>query len=374
MPHRIAQVVATFSPTIGGMGAVALDECNSLVDRGFEPTVFTLAYGTAEEQHTRERFKVERLVAWPKLGDAGLTPELVWRLRQFDLIHLHYPWYGGAEWVWLQKKLGGAPYVVTYHMDARPTGSLKRAVQTVYDPIIGALVLRGARKVFTVDPEHFTRSRLGHTIAPQKIVPLPNPVDTDIFKPQVVTPASCGLGGLEQQRILLFVGNLLKTKRLDLVVRALPGLPNDVVLVVVGSGYAESEYRTLVERMGLSGRVRFVGSRPRAQLAKLYCLAACTVVASDTESFSLVALEALLAGCPTVVSDLPGLASRLFGAGTSFTPGSLPSLEAALKRVLAWNSLERVERLANAQRRAREEYSLTAHTKKLCTVYEEILN
>lgn len=374
MTMRIAHVVGTCYPRPGGMGTVAYDECAALVKSGFEPTIFTLSYGGREEQFATAPFPIARLHPWPRSGDAGLTPELLWRLRGFDLVHLHYPWYGGAEWVWLQKKLGGTPYVVTYHMDAAPTEVFKKIVSFVYDPIIGGLVLRSAAAVFTVDDEHFKRSRFANTIAPRALVALPNPIDVDVFKPQLIAPASAGLGGLEGKRIVLFVGNLLKVKRLDLLIEALAYVPPDVVLVVVGSGYAQDEYIELVQRRGLGARVRFVGSQPRAALAKYYSLAACTVVPSDAESFSLVMLEALATGSPVVASDLPGLLERLCGAGAVFKPGSVTDLARAITRVLAWQTNERLQKISLARRRVTEHYSIERHMAILEATYKAVIH
>ena len=96
-------------------------------------TVFTLAYSTADyTEHDRQfPFKIVRLKAWVKMGSAGLVPQMLKQLKNnFDVIHLHYPFYGGAEWLYFSS----VPLVVTYHMDAQTTG-LKSFIQKMYDAI-----------------------------------------------------------------------------------------------------------------------------------------------------------------------------------------------------------------------------------------------
>lgn len=89
---KIAEVVATFPPSIGGMGEVCFNESEELAKRGHEVTVFTLRHFKKKE-YTNEKFpfKVVRVRPFLKAGDAGLVPGIFFKLRGFDYIHLHYP-------------------------------------------------------------------------------------------------------------------------------------------------------------------------------------------------------------------------------------------------------------------------------------------
>src|SRR3990167_4556854 len=125
---KIAHVVSTFSQQIGGMGSVCYNEAKRLAESGHEVTVFTLKYLGVIYNDANFPFKVVRLKPLIKLGDAGLVPQILKYLQGFDLFHLHYPFYGGAEWLCFSK----IPLVITYHMDAQVNG-LKAFVQKIYD-------------------------------------------------------------------------------------------------------------------------------------------------------------------------------------------------------------------------------------------------
>ncbi len=442
---KIAHVVSTFPPHIGGMGQVAMDECTKLAEKGHEVTVYTLRYPGRQtplrsplergkgDFNNMTHFEVVHLRSVVKLGDAGWVPQLLKYLKGFDLVHLHYPFYGGAEWVWLAKIFNKQKYVVTYHMDAAPTTWFKKLVKWKYDLLLAKLILRGAEKVIAVDRGHFVKSKFGNKIPAEKVVEIPNGVDTEIFKPMDKPSLLASLPEGEKEiwgnrKVILFVGNLLPVKRLDLLIEALAiipahggvgpqdggGLAKDVVLVVVGGGYEEAKYREIVEekakpdltlrpspqgegkrdaaptslrgeenrdvvplspqgeRQRVRSVVRFIGSCvDRAKLAKYYNLATCLVVPSDAESFSLVAIEAMACGCPVVASDLPGIRSRIEDGVTGFIfkKGSKDNLVRALEKVLSLNDGVKKMMVEAGRRKVISEFGLEQHINNLNEIY-----
>ena len=62
--------------------------------------------------------------------------------------------------------------------------------------------------------------------------------------------------------LILSVGALIPRKGQGLLIEALPALP-DAVLMFVGHGASEANYRALAERLGVANRVRFMGNVPR---------------------------------------------------------------------------------------------------------------
>ena len=277
---KIAHVISTFPPRHGGMGQVCFEEARRLAERGHEVTVFTLAY-SGDSLVSNFQFPVSRLRPLFKFGDAGFTPRLFFKLKNFDLVHLHYPFYGGAQCVWLAKFFRGQKYVVTYHMDAHPVGFLKKLFQGVYDFVWAKRILAGAEKVAVVDEDFFIASRHGRFIKKEKVAFLPNGVDLEIFQPRPKDLSAVGLTELAGKKIILFVGNLLPLKRLDLAIEALKILRDaSLTLVVVGGGYDEAEFRK--QAAGLP--VIFAGSCPEARkLSAYYNTAVCLVAPSDFE-------------------------------------------------------------------------------------------
>jgi glycosyltransferase involved in cell wall biosynthesis len=101
---------------------------------------------------------------------------------------------------------------------------------------------------------------------------------------------------------LLAVGTIEKRKNLEVVVRALPGLPG-ISLVAVGRATPYlAELEALAREVGVEDRVRFLSGTGLADLAALYALATLVVYPSIFEGFGLPIVEALFSGTPVVTS------------------------------------------------------------------------
>lgn len=377
---KIAHIIATFPPHIGGMGEVCFNEAKLLSERGHNITVFALRYPKTTYQDESFPFRVIRLHTIVRSGDAGWVPNLFHKLRRFDLIHLHYPFYGGAEWVWLARLLNKQRYVITFHMQAQTTGWVKPLIQQLYDFLFTRTILKGALKIIAVEPHHFEYVTSKFHIPVDQWAPLFNGVDTDFFRPSQNKDASfLEINELKDKKIILFVGNLLPFKRLDLLIEAFNKL-NDAraILVVVGGGYRIKLYRDLVEKLGLKERVIFMGPCfDKERLVDYYNNAWCTVVASDRgESFSLVMSEAFACGCPVVVSDIPGLKQRVHEGvdGFIFKSGDVQSLTQSLERALSLSQEERKNMGEYGRKKMIENYSWNTHVNKLERIYKEAIS
>lgn len=374
---KVAQVVGTFPPDLGGMGAVAESEARGLVQRGYSVTVFCLAYGGTPYQDKQFPFTVQRLRPVVRLGRAGAAPALLNRLKGFDIIHLHYPWYGGAEWAALAARLWRCPLVVTYHMDAVPRGLLKRLIQWGYEVVWPRLIFGAAAAVLTVDLDHFKHARWWQVVAAARVQELPPAVDTIGWTRKTAWPDA--IIDWFDKKTILFVGNLFAFKRLDLLLRAVAGLSDQAArLVVIGEGEELHRCQNLAAALGLKGRVRWLGAvADQRTLAGYYSAAAVTVVPADSgESFSLVSLEARACEGLVAASALPGVRRRVEPGvdGWLFTPGSVESLAQALYQALALTPERR--RLMGAQARAQvvAEHSLEKHLDKLEAVYRSVVS
>ncbi len=100
---------------------------------------------------------------------------------------------------------------------------------------------------------------------------------------------------------LLFVGNDYKKKGLDTLLQAMPSLPEDVILAVVGSAAHRAAYKTQAEAAGMGNRVFFLGALPDVMPA--YRAADVLVHPTLEDTFAMVVLEAMAHGLPVVVSS-----------------------------------------------------------------------
>lgn len=224
------------------------------------------------------------------------------RQRPLDLIHAHFIYPEGV----IAARLGqryGVPVITTEHslwrpwLDDRPM--VRRQVLAALDDINLVTVVSETvrRTVREIVGEQEVETRL-----------LPNVLDDRVFTPP----------GGSDERIpgrLLFVGAVREVKGLDVAVRALDRLKERepaVHLRVVGEPFRRSyrederEVRKLIERLGLSDRVTFVGGLPPEGVAEEMRSARVLVVPSRRESFSSVTIEALACGTPVVATRCGG--------------------------------------------------------------------
>src|SRR5690606_30249126 len=120
-------------------------------------------------------------------------------------------------------------------------------------------------------------------------------------------------------------------------------------------------------------RVGFLGSRPPAQLPRLYREAAAVVVPSHEEGLGLVAVEAVLCGTPVVAFASGGLVDALDNgrAGTLVPPGNVDALTDALREVLANPEAAR-ERARNGRARAMDLHAPANATARYLDLYERV--
>ena len=131
---------------------------------------------------------------------------------------------------------------------------------------------------------------------------------------------------------LLFVGQLIRGKGVQLLLRAMARMRTRRTLDVVGAGNLEGRLRALAERLGVADRVRFRGFQadPQAWMRA----AACVVVPSFwQEPYGLVAAEAVSLGRPVVAFAIGGLPEACGGKATLVPPGDVAALAAVLDNI-----------------------------------------
>ena len=104
---------------------------------------------------------------------------------------------------------------------------------------------------------------------------------------------------------LISVGLLIDRKGHHRVIEAMTQLP-EMDLIIVGEGPERSRLSALIERLGLTNRVRLLGARPHAELPMLYGAADALVLASSREGWANVLLESMACGTPVVASNIWG--------------------------------------------------------------------
>jgi len=306
---KIAEVVATFPPYHGGMGYVCFHNSRELALRGHDVTVFTLEHGRLSYEADLKDFKIVRLKTPLIYGDGGMVPQLCSMLKGFDIVHLHYPFFGGAEYVYLSSLLNGRKYFLTYHMDVYGNTLLKRLIMAAYEPLLTKKIIKRADYIGALSIAHLKSSKVAPYVDWNRVVEMPNGVDVKKFCPREKKQGLVREYNLEGKTVVLFVGNLQPFKGLHLLIDSIARIEDrNIVLLVVGGGYSEREYKNQARERGIEERVIFVGPKsPDKDLPDYYNLGDFLVLPSlHSEAFPLVVLEAMASGKPAIVSELPG--------------------------------------------------------------------
>jgi 1,2-diacylglycerol 3-alpha-glucosyltransferase len=122
-------------------------------------------------------------------------------------------------------------------------------------------------------------------------------------------------------RVVLAVGRLDRSKRIDRAIAAMASLDIGFRLVVVGGGPVLHRLRAHAADLHLSSRVQFAGAVPDAELYRWLRSARVVVALHDDHSSGIHVTEALTAGASLVASEIPvhhEAAARFAGARVKF--------------------------------------------------------
>ncbi len=177
------------------------------------------------------------------------------------------------------------------------------------------------------------------------------------------------------QPLLFFVGRMVREKGVQILLQALPMVLTEVPnarLVIVGGGY-RAHLEEFVRFCQLERAVRFTGFIPDADLLRLYRVVEVAVYPSLYEPFGIVALEAMAAGAPVVVSDAGGLKEvvRHEQTGIVTWAGNPESLAWGILRVLQ-DPLAARRRAQNALKTVQREFNWTRIARQTLQVYQRV--
>jgi glycosyltransferase involved in cell wall biosynthesis len=181
---------------------------------------------------------------------------------------------------------------------------------------------------------------------------------------------------LPTEKIVLYVGRLVYEKGIHVLINAIPRVLEkvDAKFVIVGSGYMKDQLSTIVRSMALEHKVLFTGFEEEENLQKLQKCADVSVVPSLFEPFGIVALEAMAARSPVVVSDTGGLSEIVDPdlTGVKVFPNSADSLALGIIKVLANENYRKTVR-ENAYKQILKKYDWDKIAKQTRLMYSTIL-
>ena len=285
-----------------------------------------------------------------------LDPLLLARLLRAldaDVVHthlVHADLYGGVA-----AKLRGVRLVSTKHNDDPFRAGAFRYVERA--------LARAADRVVTISDSlrRFTIERVGVPAAKVETIHygLDDPPAPWGGNPTDPVPADA--------RVLLSVSRLTAQKGIDVAVRALAALPDDVFLVVLGEGPERGALESLARKLGVDGRLHLPGRVP--DVTAWLRRASAYVHPARWEGFGLAVLEAMVCGLPVVATSVSSLPELVVDGetGVLVPPDDPAALAAGVERALAEHGFGPAGR-----ERARSEFSVARMADRTAALYRSL--
>jgi glycosyltransferase involved in cell wall biosynthesis len=340
---RIAHLTATFPPYPGGAGNTCYRFATGQAARGHHVEVFTApAEGESPDPGGAVVHRIKPAFA---IGNAPLIPSLA-RIQGFDVVHLHYPFIFGAELTLLGRLSSRRrDQALLVHYKNRLVGKgPRRGAFAAYESTVAPLLVRAADRICVLSADHANSvPYLRRTCErrPDKLIEMPNGVDTDQFAPgRDDSDLRASLGIDDEATVVAFVATLDRAhhfKRLDVALAALARLDDERIhLVIAGGGELLDDFRAQAADAGIGDRVHFLGAVPHPELPNVLRAADLFLLTTEPpESFGIVLIEAMACGLATIVTDYPGVGAVVDDGetGVVIEPGSPAAAADAIRRL-----------------------------------------
>ena len=250
---------------------------------------------------------------YPLMKTRALVRQLIKGREKFDLIHCHTVYDLGLVGLELKKKLDIPLIVTVYGTD----------VNWLFDsrdgPRADQYIARATKKVLSRSDAVIGVSRdLGDKVRrlgveAERIHWVPNGVDKELFSPGDKFQERERLGLNKDEKIILYVGNLIETKGLGDLVEALglmekraESLGAFKLLLVGPEASYEKDLREMITDRALDQRVAFLGPVPHEEIPALMRAADVFCLPSWREGWPCSVVEAMACGVPVVATKVGG--------------------------------------------------------------------
>ena len=299
-------------PTFGGSGVVATELGLSLSRRGHEVHFVTYKQPVRLETISSHiRFHEVNVPEYPLFHyqpyELALSSKLVNVIRNYgiELLHVHYAiphaYAGYMAKKMLEEEGISIPMVTTLHgTDITLVGNHPFYKPAVTFSINNSDIVTSVSNSLKEDTLKFFDIR-------KEIEVIPNFIDVSKFQKKTFTDCQRELMAAEEEKIITHVSNFRKVKRVDDVVKIFYEIQKNVKarLMMVGEGPERETAENLVRELDIRDRVLFLGQSN--EIDKILCFSDLFLLPSETESFGLAALEAMVHSVPVISSNTGGL-------------------------------------------------------------------
>lgn len=298
-------------PTFGGSGVVATELGIALANRGHEVHFITYRQPVRLELLSNKIYFHEvNVPEYPLFHyqpyELALSSKLVdtIKLHGIELLHVHYAiphaYAGYMAKKMLEEEGIYIPMITTLHgTDITLVGK-----HPFYKPAVTFSINNS--DVVTSVSENLKQSTLDLFDIKKDIEVIPNFIDKKKCNPKF-TDCQRSLMATDEEKIITHISNFRKVKRIPDVVRIFNNIQKQIPakLIMVGEGPEKEGAERLCEELGISNKVMFLGNSN--EIDRILCFSDLFLLPSQTESFGLAALEAMINKVPVISSNAGGI-------------------------------------------------------------------
>lgn len=298
-------------PTFGGSGVVATELGIALANRGHEVHFVTYKQPVRLELLNNNIFFHEvHVPEYPLFQyqpyELALSSKLVdtIKLHHIDLLHVHYAiphaYAGYMAKKMLEEEGIYVPMVTTLHgTDITLVGK-----HPFYKPAVTFSI--NESDVVTSVSQNLKERTLEIFEIKGEIEVIPNFIDTKKYS-NSFTDCQRSNMAREDERIITHISNFRKVKRIPDVIQVFNEIQKTIPskLIMVGDGPEKAGAEILCEKLGISESVIFLGNSN--EIDKILCFSDLFLLPSESESFGLAALEAMINKVPVISSNAGGI-------------------------------------------------------------------
>lgn len=357
---------------VGGISMVVHDLSKRLIKDGHEVTVVTYRDGDVpyyENDNGVEVYRVDNYIIQPnnftdwvlQLNFNMITKatEIINKKGKFDVIHAH-DWLVAYSAKSLKQSFD-IPMIATIHAtEAGRNSGIHDEIQRYINDTEWMLTYEATQVIVNSNYMKCELQRL-FGLPFEKIDVIPNGISQTIYDNVVKDYDFRRKFASDNEKIILFVGRLVYEKGIQNLIAAMPKVLNgyhDSKLVICGKGGMINELKEQVRFLGIENKVYFTGQMNRKDICKMYKCSDVAVFPSTYEPFGVVAIEAMSAEIPVVVSDIGGLNEIVehgINGMKSYT-GNANSLADSILSLLCNEQLSS-NIIKNAKKKVREVYN-----------------
>lgn len=181
---------------------------------------------------------------------------------------------------------------------------------------------------------------------------------------------------------LIFVGRISRDKGIEVLLNAFSiakkSIDYKLILYIVGTAINQKYLdfiKSVIRDLGIQNDVVFLGYKDQSEITRIYCECDIAVVPSYGETFGKVAIEAMAAKLPTIVSDIGGLGELVEHGKTGLKceVGNVEQLSRCIKKLCSNKSLYKMIS-ENAYQSVRENYNIKDVFEQTEQAYLEVIS